>query len=245
MTDDLDAMMVRQALSRLAATAAISQPEFVMLSQHHPSATTPPPRSVLVLDSSFNPPTRAHLALLEAAESALHPDATLLLLAIRNADKGQVNAQDVERRVAMMRALGGDGQRLIGLTNASRFVDKSDALVCHPPWASPSPPHFHFIMGADTVQRFFDPKYYPPGLQVSEVLAPFFQRAAIVAAERGVTSKTTAHPIHWLSPLPADIAAISSTTARQALLDGDGEKARQLLPPTVFDLIMRNRWYQR
>lgn len=70
-----------------------------------PASTTRPTR-IAVLDSSFNPPTRAHYHLLRAA-AKLGCDAVLLLLATNNVDKGQTGAGAVER-LEMMEALALD-----------------------------------------------------------------------------------------------------------------------------------------
>ncbi|KAL2131773.1 hypothetical protein VTI74DRAFT_4623 [Chaetomium olivicolor] len=88
-----------------------------------PRAPLPPcdrPQTLIVLDSSFNPPTRAHLRM---ATSAAHDltqkegqklDALrlLLLLAVNNADKGAKPAA-FDKRLAMMWAFARDVQQSI------------------------------------------------------------------------------------------------------------------------------------
>lgn len=64
------------------------------------------PTRIAVLDSSFNPPTRAHYHLLKAA-ARVGCDAVLLLLATNNVDKGQTGAGAVER-LEMMEAMALD-----------------------------------------------------------------------------------------------------------------------------------------
>ena len=88
---------------------------------HGPPAAIPPrarPRTLIVLDSSFNPPTRAHLRM---ATSAIH-DLTrnkgqklgtlrlLLLLSVNNADKAPKPAA-FDKRLAMMWAFARDLQQ--------------------------------------------------------------------------------------------------------------------------------------
>ena len=73
-----------------------------------PASTTRPTR-IAVLDSSFNPPTRAHYHLLKAA-SRVGCDAVLLLLATNNVDKGQTGAGAIER-LEMMEAMALDAIR--------------------------------------------------------------------------------------------------------------------------------------
>ncbi|KAK3684066.1 hypothetical protein B0T22DRAFT_501381 [Podospora appendiculata] len=84
-------------------------------------APTPPqrtPRTLIVLDSSFNPPTIAHLRmatatvrdLTEQKGQQLHTIRLLLLLAVNNADKAPKPAA-FEQRLAMMWAFARDIQR--------------------------------------------------------------------------------------------------------------------------------------
>jgi hypothetical protein len=73
-----------------------------------PASPTRPTR-IAVLDSSFNPPTKAHYQLLKAA-ARVGCDAVLLLLATNNVDKGQTGAGAVER-LEMMEAVAIDSIR--------------------------------------------------------------------------------------------------------------------------------------
>lgn len=92
--------------------------------QDHGNPTPLPPRirpqTLIVLDSSFNPPTRAHLRM---ATSAIHDFRhkqgqglgalrLLLLLAVNNADKGAKPAA-FDKRLAMMWAFARDVQRSV------------------------------------------------------------------------------------------------------------------------------------
>ncbi|KAH6851334.1 hypothetical protein B0I37DRAFT_390953 [Chaetomium sp. MPI-CAGE-AT-0009] len=77
-----------------------------------------PPQSLIVLDSSFNPPTRAHLrmatsAIQELTQKQSHSPGALrllLLLSVNNADKGAKPAA-FDKRLAMMWAFAKDVQR--------------------------------------------------------------------------------------------------------------------------------------
>src|SRR4051794_37180912 len=62
-------------------------------------------KHILVLDSSFNPPTVAHraLALIPTGTAASEPDAMLLLLSVTNADKVPKSGDALpEQRLEMM-----------------------------------------------------------------------------------------------------------------------------------------------
>ncbi|KAJ3118072.1 hypothetical protein HDU96_004076 [Phlyctochytrium bullatum] len=152
-----------------------------------PASSAPaPPRSILILDSSFNPPTLAHqhLALLglesvrakgtgSAGEND-DVDTLILLHAVANADKPATDPSDLVHRVhllvrlaaALDRDLGSsDAPRLVvGLTTAARFVDKAIALrhALQAVHGTPRTPRTHWILGYDTVTRLLDPKYYLP-----------------------------------------------------------------------------------
>jgi len=108
------------------------------------SPTQSLPRSPLrisVLDSSFNPPTLAHLALANApnpSSSASDYDAKLLLLSVRNADKLlQEGDATLCQRIEMMSLLAArihhnnpssPSNIAVGLVNEPTFIAKSSAL---------------------------------------------------------------------------------------------------------------------
>lgn len=69
-----------------------------------PSAPKSPTSKLFVLDSSFNPPNRAHLRIATTAllsSTNTNPQRLLLLLATQNADKAPTPAA-FEQRLAMM-----------------------------------------------------------------------------------------------------------------------------------------------
>lgn len=181
---------------------------------------------MLVLDSSFNPPTRAHEALVHATVSHFGPeffDSCLLLYTTRNVDKVNATGASTEERLAMMdlvaRKLANDQQlaTAVAVTPHGKFVDKTTTLVHQ--WPSCTP---YFVLGYDTVIRFLDPKYYSP-IPLNEALAPFFKHAQLVCADRpGYGDMDT----FWQSCAYKDkmtrvmlsdpaIAQLSSTLARQ------------------------------
>jgi len=158
-----------------------------------PVPARPPvrPRNLLVLDSSFNPPTRAHLRMAKSAVTAYAAAGprVLLLLSTNNADKAAKPAV-FEQRLAMMYgfaedlqseldadedALGHDARAAvdidIGLTTQPFFHDKSAAIASSAFYggpgasqpAAPEPaPDQVFLVGYDTLVRVLNPKYYQP-----------------------------------------------------------------------------------
>lgn len=148
----------------------------------HPRPVNMKALQIAVLDSSFNPPTLAHLAL------ANHPrpkyeyssgdyDAKLLLLSIRNADK-KLKTSDAtyEHRAEMMIELakdvtnsdGSPGNVAVAMIDEPTFVGKSKILQMFlmkrlNELESLEPalePKLTFLLGIDTLYRLFSPRYY-------------------------------------------------------------------------------------
>ena len=174
---------MRQSLSRYSRTLAAftaSNSTFRVL-HSIPESTLPPPQTLYVLDSSFNPPTLAHLhiatsALLQDAQPSPSPKRLLLLLATQNADKAPKPAS-FDQRLLMMQLFASDLQSTlsqsqpttsstsppvgidIGVTKLPYFTDK--ALAISQSDAYPLSTQVH-LTGFDTLIRILDPKYYPP-----------------------------------------------------------------------------------
>ncbi|PIL35366.1 hypothetical protein GSI_02092 [Ganoderma sinense ZZ0214-1] len=182
-----------------------------------PGPFTSPTLQISVLDSSFNPPTLAHLALANAlppppqsAPSTPAPhdfDARLLLLSVRNADK-QLKPGDAtyEQRMEMMvllaqelaprqatssQPLAREPNVAVAIIDEPTFVGKSASLLdflrkrildlhrspgvifASPSDAFPSP-KLTFLMGTDTIVRFFAHRYYPDERAMATSLRRFF-----------------------------------------------------------------------
>ncbi|KAJ4294591.1 hypothetical protein N0V90_008282 [Kalmusia sp. IMI 367209] len=159
--------------------------------------TTTQPRTLYILDSSFNPPSLAHLSL---ANSALKrslsgeepPRRLLLLFSTHNADKAPSPASFIQR-IALMTVFAEDlAQTLrkdveagedvkdvsidIGLTKEPFYTDKSTAIAEEaPPFYESKPIHVHLV-GYDTLIRFLNPKYYPHHAPPLSALRPFFEK---------------------------------------------------------------------
>lgn len=145
-----------------------------------------PSHALFVLDSSFNPPTAAHLKIAASAlEEARPPSRLLLLLATQNADKPSKPAW-FEDRLVMMTMFAQDlrthlQSRLsselpeidIGVTKKPYFVDKAAAIEESGLYASDTE-QVH-LTGYDTLIRIFNPKYYPP-THTLQPLEPFLSR---------------------------------------------------------------------
>ena len=138
-------------------------------------------KRLFVLDSSFNPPTRAHHRIISSALRTLGdstPPRVLLLLATQNAEKAPKPAA-FEERLDMMVAFAwdllDDAQATpdhaglgvdVGVTKLPYFVDKAAAIAQAPEYkpveVSSSVVEQVHLVGYDTLIRILDTKYYPP-----------------------------------------------------------------------------------
>lgn len=172
---------------------------------------TPTTQNLLILDSSYNPPHLGHLSMIEKSQliinksntnsnnlnlSCINVYSVLLLLSVKNADKNEVSFNEYFKRLQMMILLANYIKQQNGincgvaLTNACLFVDKSNLIT---DWISNeikkcnintnNSINNYFLLGFDTIIRFFDPKYYI-NKSIIESLNPFFQNSKIVVLLR-------------------------------------------------------------
>ena len=205
-------------------------------------------RKLCVLDSSFNPPTRAHVRMLELANQKGTFDLNLLLLAKQNVDK-KVFGETLAHRVLMMECLADSiPATSVGVTAHGRFVDKAKALK----ELFGSKCEVHFLLGFDTVIRLFDPKYYD---DMDAALQELFALASVFFFNRQGSSPTDTQEF-LQSPeargfsqslvfmeLEDEYAAMSSTKARKALELKQPSEA--LIPNCVLELIRERGFYRQ
>jgi nicotinic acid mononucleotide adenylyltransferase len=186
--------------------------------------------SFAVLDSSFNPPHNGHLEIVKDSN-------VVLLFSIKNMDKETRNIKD---RVEMIKLLNLPA----AITDQGRFVDK----------ASLFPDGTTFIMGYDTLIRFFDVKYYT---NFQSDMDRFFTKSVIKVFDRGNHKLDMwdryelQHVLQYQNFIQkADsISDISSTKCREAIRDFyNKEKNRQeldlLMPPKIVDYILQHQLYK-
>lgn len=153
------------------------------------------PRTLIILDSSFNPPSLAHQTMIES--TLLHdvtvdfpkPHRLLLLFATMNADKAP-SAASFDHRLTMMTIFAGDllaglqsdNAKLeavpidIGVTTVPYYTDKSHAIETEGrDHYTKQPKHIHLI-GFDTLTRFFGAKYYKSFDPPLSALSPYFDQ---------------------------------------------------------------------
>ncbi|KNC99274.1 nicotinamide-nucleotide adenylyltransferase [Spizellomyces punctatus DAOM BR117] len=127
----------------------------------------------------------------QGTEVSEHFDAYLLLFATKNADKA-LSGTSVTDRLLMMEALVQtvapkcdvpDDRIGIAITTRGIFLDKAHALHSLLSSDGIAPVFLHFIMGYDTIIRFFDPKYYKNSNMDTD-MEVFFRSSRIICADR-------------------------------------------------------------
>lgn len=238
----------------------------------------PTTRRVLVLDSSFNPPHRGHLAMIRQGVldldrhdgiATINTNAVLLLFSVKNADKDSVGIEEYARRLHLVGLMAEYVSSELGLscgvalTDASLFVEKSHLVASWIGQSSDtrrSPIDNFFLLGFDTLIRFFDPKYYKG--PIVEALVPFFQQSKLcVLLRNDMSSKLdvgeqkkfiqsiqngeigyydknkTLLPASWSGKLfyceARDEWAISSSSIRRAVRDGNSVDWESKVLPSV------------
>ncbi|GAA5891374.1 hypothetical protein JCM5296_006504 [Sporobolomyces johnsonii] len=174
--------------------------------------TSPKPLTVSVLDSSFNPPHAAHLAL---AQYGSH-DAQLLSFTVGNPDKGVVDNRITALRLEMVREVARDMERrakdgtgnpawtnvAVAVMMAPTFVEKSHILqdelrhlirehLGGQTDEGALDVRLTFPIGWDTLVRVFAPRYYPPpGPDLAASMTTFLtaNRSWLACARRGDVS---------------------------------------------------------
>ncbi|HXF69585.1 MAG TPA: nicotinate-nicotinamide nucleotide adenylyltransferase [Thermoflexus sp.] len=204
----------------------------------------PDAQRIGILSASFNPPTRAHVALLEAAQAAFHLEEGVFLLAIVHVEKPLVGF-GLPERLEMLRTIARRRPSWsVALCNRARFFEKAQALRA----AVGASPELFFLMGGDTLIRLFDPQYYPD-IPLEAALERFFQTARLLVAprppwdlpslERFLQDPARAPyraRIDFLH-LPPALAEVSSSEIRRRLTHG--EPIADLVPPEILPGLAR------
>ncbi len=166
----MEEQTIRERLETLACTAAPAIARF--------DADGAPRGRWAVLPSAWNPPTRAHLRLLELAAAVEGVGHGAALLTTRNVAKG-VEGASLADRIGMLLAVHDSRPAMAVLAvNQARIVDQAAALRAACPQAA-----FDFALGYDTLVRLFDEHYYAGGME--RELDRFFARHRAIVANRG------------------------------------------------------------
>ena len=204
--------------------------------QQHPHRSL----RISILDSSFNPPTLAHLALANSPRPSYRDDdeqssetqdaggydAKLLLLSVKNADKS-LKAGDAtyQQRLEMMLLLSKDvitsskpeheaANVAIAIIDKPTFVGKSSMLLDFLQrrlTTTPLPLELTFLVGLDTLERLFSPRYYSSETDMMASLRQFLSAAPQGDNSRIVCAKRVLSPAQVAQPIdsPQDISSLA------------------------------------
>jgi nicotinate-nucleotide adenylyltransferase len=190
------------------------------------------PRTLGVFSGTFNPPTRAHLALARAALSRV--DEVLFVLPRAFPHKRYEGATFADRLAMIEAALAGETRYSIAATEGGLFV--AIARECRAAYA-PQPEIF-FLCGRDAAERIVNWDYGTPGA-IAEQLREY---QLLVAARQGGYSAPPeyARRIHMLA-LDEAYDSVSATDVRERI--ARGEAWEHLVPEPVVE--MARRIYRR
>jgi nicotinate (nicotinamide) nucleotide adenylyltransferase len=205
-----------------------------------------PEGSLGIFPASFNPPTKAHLALIREARERIHLDEILVLLDLQAMDKRFTGAT-WEERIAMLEILfQKDTTISIGLSNRGLFLDKIGPLRA----VYPSPTRFTFIVGFDTVIRILDKKYYR---NRKKSLDELFEQSRFLVANRDDYEETAFELLFRKREnkryqekigfflLPKKYGSLSSSSVRNRI--AEGRSINDLVPISILRYIKRNGIY--
>jgi nicotinate-nucleotide adenylyltransferase len=171
-------------------------------------------RRIGVLAGAFNPLTRAHLALADAAAKVLDE---VVLVVPRSYPHKQFHGAALEDRIEMLKLSG----RRVEIAQSGLFIDIAREL--HQPDAE-----LFFICGKDAAERVVDWDYGEPGA-IDTMLEEF----SLLVAERGETyapPEHLRHRVHHLA-LDEDLSDVSSTEVRRRV--AAGEPWEHLVPSAI------------
>jgi nicotinate-nucleotide adenylyltransferase len=203
------------------------------------SRRVPRPR-LCVLSGTFNPPTRAHLAMAEAA-LALPCDEVLFVLPEVSPHKAQLEAP-LEDRATMLKLALGDAPKLsAALATHGLFIDIYRALEPH----YPADTEVEFLVGRDAAVRIL---LEWPYADLPAALEQMFARFAFRIAARGgefevpegapaARFRERIRCLRWSE----DLGRISSTLVRRRA--AAGESLVGLVPHGVAGYVVRRGLY--
>lgn len=196
---------------------------------------------VTILDSSFNPPTKAHLRLIG--------DKGLLVFGTKNADKPSPPMESIMHRVEMMKLL--PIQSSVAITSYATFSGKSRALHSLYPDLVQT-----WVLGYDTLVRVFDPKYYGgDSNMLDELASTIFNNSTVRCAYRAGYDRSemakfleTAHVKPFkkqieMMELSDHEQSLSSTKAREAAKNGDLGLLKEILPAEIVEYVIDEKLY--
>ncbi len=185
------------------------------------------PRRVGVLAAAFNPPTVAHLHLLEAAAPRVDE---LLCVVPRAYPHKQFHGASLEQRIAMLCAPGIEPEYSVAVSEGGLFHEIAEE--CRAAYGAEVEPYF--ICGRDAAERIVGWDYGD-----EQALERMFEKFHLLVAPRQghyAPPPEFRHRIHSLEVRP-EIGPISSSELRERI--AKGRPWEHLAPAPVHELVRR------
>jgi len=175
-----------------------------------------------VLAGAFNPVTRAHLALAEAARRIVDE---VVCVVPRIYPHKHFHGAGLEQRIEMLKLAGGNYR--VETATGGLFVDIAREL-------RQADTEISFICGRDAAQRVIEWDYGEAGA-IENILAEF----SILVAERGGTYEAPLHLRHRVRRLELgeDFGDVSSSEVRRRI--AAGEPWEHLVPEAIVDRVSK------
>lgn len=177
-----------------------------------------------VLAGAFNPVTRAHLALIDAALGVVDEAVCVVPRAYPHKE---FHGARLEDRVEMLRRAS--TRYRVVVSEGGLFVDIARELR-----RGGCEAEIYFICGRDAAERIVSWNYDDPG--VAERMFDEFQLLVALREGAYVPPEHLRHRIHPLV-LPCGLDHVSSTEVRRRI--AEGEPWEHLVPESIIDLINR------
>ncbi|MGV3522600.1 MAG: hypothetical protein ACO1RX_00155 [Candidatus Sericytochromatia bacterium] len=166
-------------------------------------------RALLVHKGAFNPVTRAHLAMITAAQAAGAVFQPVLEISVHNLDKGDVLAEDLAHRLMML-----SHQPWPVLLSRTPTLLATQALL----HAEAQAEQLDFLCGEDLYRRVFEARYYtdwPGGAEAALAQLLQISRLWVCARQEHPTFSPEAAALaeHWsqqIKHVPLDLPQASS-----------------------------------
>lgn len=185
------------------------------------------PRKLGILPGSFNPLTKAHVELAEAARS--HVDEVLLVVPSVFPHKDYSGAT-LEERIALIESAGLSMPHSIGVTDQGLFLDI--ARECREHYAPEL--RLYFLCGRDAAERILTWDYGRP-----DVAKEMLQDFELLVAPRGGPFLPPAGLEHRIHPLEigGEYCNVSSTEVRDRIARGD--RWQHLVPESIVERVKK------
>ena len=186
------------------------------------------PRTLGVLPAGFNPPTRAHLALAEAALGIV--DEVLFVLPREFPHKSYENTSFTQRMEMLLAATGGKPRYSVASSEGGLFVEI--AAECREAYGEKTP--LAFICGRDAAERIINWDYGRP-----DAFLCMLQDFEMLVAPRSGDFQPPGEMEGRIRPLAVDggLAEISATEVRERIRRG--QPWAHMVPAEIVSMVRK------